>query len=167
MSVTPAHEQIPPVDTTGEDTKLWLLRAAKAVVVFVYAFVLVNLVMLILGFFLQLFGASTDAAFTRWVYRGVDRIMDPFRGIFPSYTVSDQSVLDVSLLFAMIVYTIVGITLHAVVTWLTDKIMVLRRRQRIAAERAALSGGPVVGPAVDPASPPRPGVPAGQGPVGR
>jgi uncharacterized protein YggT (Ycf19 family) len=117
-----------PANPGGDgEAKLWLLRVAKALVVFVYAVVIVNLVLLTLGFFLQLFGASTDAEFTRWVYRNVERIMEPFRGMFPSQAVSDQSVLDVSLLFAMIVYSLVGIAVHALVTWLTGRIVALRR----------------------------------------
>lgn len=166
MSVTPAQAPSPSgelTEPTGQDTKLWLLRAAKAVVVFVYAFVLVNLVMLALGFFLRLFAASTDAAFTRWVYRSVDRIMDPFRGMFPSHQVTDQSVLDVSLLFAMIVYTIVGIALHALVVWLTDKIVALRRHQRLAAARGQQLGGPAFPGAGPPGAPLQPASPSGSG----
>ena len=127
-------------ESTGHGTQLWLLRAAKAVVVLVYVFVLIDLVLLTLGFFLRLFGASTDAEFTRWVYRNVDRIMEPFRGMFPSHAVSDVSVLDTSLLFAMVVYAILGIAVHALVEWLTSKIVNLRERDRIAArerQRAA------------------------------
>ena len=114
-------------EPTDHTPQLWLLRAAKAVVVLVYVFVLIDLVLLALGFFLRLFGASTDAEFTRWVYRNVDRIMEPFRGMFPARAVSDVSVLDVSLLFAMIVYAIIGIALHALVEWLTGKIVARRR----------------------------------------
>ncbi len=127
-------------ESTGHETQLWLLRAAKAVVVLVYVFVLIDLVLLTLGFFLRLFGASTDAEFTRWVYRNVDRIMEPFRGMFPSHAVSDVSVVDTSLLFAMVVYAILGIAVHALVTWLTSKIVAIRERDRIAArerQRAA------------------------------
>jgi uncharacterized protein YggT (Ycf19 family) len=113
-----------------DDTKIGLLRVARGVVLFIYAVVLVNLVLLLLGFALRLFGASTDAAFTRWVYRNVDRIMEPFRGMFPTHPISGNSVLDVSLLFAMIVYMIVGITLHALVTWLAAQVVELRRSQR-------------------------------------
>jgi uncharacterized protein YggT (Ycf19 family) len=125
--------QSPPAEPSSPDAKLWLVRAAKAVVVFIYVVVLVNLVLLILGFFLQLFGASTDAEFTRWVYRNVERVMDPFRGMFPSHAVTDQSVLDVSLLFAMIVYAIAGIALHTLVAWLTGKLSILRRQQQATA----------------------------------
>jgi uncharacterized protein YggT (Ycf19 family) len=131
----PAPTTAPAPDPPSDPPKVWLLRVTKALVVFVYIVVLVNLVLLILGFFLQLFGASTDAEFTRWVYRNVERIMEPFRGMFPSRAVTDQSVLDVSLLFAMVVYAIVGIAVHALVTWLTDKIVALQRVQRITRAR--------------------------------
>ena len=40
-------------ESTGHDTQLWLLRAAKAVVVLIYVFVLIDLVLLTLGFFLK------------------------------------------------------------------------------------------------------------------
>jgi uncharacterized protein YggT (Ycf19 family) len=126
----PAPE--PPME---KPTHLWLVRAAKGFVVFIYAVVLIDLVMLLLGFFLRLFGASTDAEFTRWVYRSVERIMEPFRGMFPTIEGSGESVLDVSLLFAMIVYTLVAIALHCLVVWLTDKIVALRRREQAAAYR--------------------------------
>ena len=173
MSATPADAPSHPTESTGQETRLWLLRAAKAVIVFIYAFVLINLVMLTLGFFLQLFGASTDAEFTQWVYRSLDRIMEPFRGMFPSQALSDQSVLDVSLLFAMIVYSIVAIALHALVVWLTERIVALHRHQRIAEERAQQRGGPVhpqAGPPGVPGYPTPehpPSVPASPGPVNR
>ncbi|MGH9214551.1 MAG: hypothetical protein ACRD2C_28375 [Acidimicrobiales bacterium] len=142
--------------------KLRLLRAAKALVVFVYIVVLIDVVLLILGFFLQLFGASTDAEFTRWVYRNVERVMEPFRGMFPSQAVSDQSVLDVSLLFAMVVYSIVAIAVHALVTWLTDRIVAQRRLQHV-----ARAGMPASGAATEPGGPAPhypPGVPTGRRP---
>jgi uncharacterized protein YggT (Ycf19 family) len=147
-------------EPTGHEPQLWLLRVAKGVVVLVYAFVLIDLVLLTLGFFLRLFGASTDAEFTRWVYRNVDRIMEPFRGMFPSQALSDQSVLDVSLLFAMIVYSIVGIALHALVEWLTGKIVALRHRQQIAALQSQQTAPAVAsrpGAAGYPVSTPPPG----------
>ena len=81
-------------ESTGHEPQLWLLRRPRPSSSWCTPS-LINLVLLTLGFFLRLFGASTDAEFTRWVYRNVDRIMEPFRGIFPSHAVSDVSVLDV------------------------------------------------------------------------
>ena len=134
-----------PTEPTDHTPQLWLLRAAKAVVVLVYVFVLIDLVLLALGFFLRLFGASTDAEFTRWVYRNVERIMEPFRGMFPSRAVSDVSVLDVSLLFAMIVYAIIGIALHALVEWLTGKIVARRRSAWITEQQRRQAVDPYAG----------------------
>jgi uncharacterized protein YggT (Ycf19 family) len=127
------------------DTHLWILRLAKGIVAFVYAVVTLCLVLLALGFVLQLFGASTTADFTEWVYRSVDRIMEPFRGMFPSRELSEGSIVDFSLLFAMIVYSIVAIALHALVSWLADRVAGVRRdRQR--AQQAALAQPSPVGP---------------------
>jgi uncharacterized protein YggT (Ycf19 family) len=140
----PRREPEPGPGPTGQDAKLWIVRAAKLVVVFIYVVVLVDLVLLTLGFVLRLFGASTDAEFTRWVYRNVDRVMEPFRGMFPSHAVTDQSVLDSSLLFAMIVYAIVAIALHALVTWLTQRIVLLRHRQAAWQRRGGV-GDPMLG----------------------
>jgi uncharacterized protein YggT (Ycf19 family) len=113
-------------------TSLWILRLARAVVVFVYAVVILDLVLLILAFSLRLLGASTDAEFTRWVYRSVERIMEPFRGIFPSPAVGGESVVDFSLLFAMIIYTILALALHTLVMWLADRLARATRRNRLA-----------------------------------
>jgi uncharacterized protein YggT (Ycf19 family) len=142
----PEHDDDPPA--------LWALRVAKGIVVFVDIVVVVCLVMLTLGFVLRLFGASTDAEFTRWVYRSVDRIMEPFRGMFPSKQVSDQSVLDVSLLFAMIVYSLVALALHSLIGWLSARITRLTRPPR-------RGYPPARGYRPAPAPRPAPGPPAG------
>lgn len=117
--------------STGQDTLVWMARLFKALVFFIYAVVVAVLVMLTLGFVLRLFGASTDAAFTRWVYRNDGRIMEPFRGMFPTETVGDHSVVDFSLLFGMIFYAIVAVLLHAVIVWLTAKLGRLVRGQNL------------------------------------
>ena len=78
-----------------DDPRITGLRFAKVLVWLVYAYFIVALVILTLAFFLQLFGASTTASFTEWVYRSADRVMEPFRGIFPTREIGDQgSVID-------------------------------------------------------------------------
>jgi len=156
-----SEASLPPPQTepASQDAKYWLLRATKVVVVFIYVVVLVNLVLLVLGFFLQLLGASTDAEFTRWVYRNVERVMEPFRGMFPSQAVSDQSVLDVSLLFAMVVYAILGIALNALVAWLTEKLVTLRRRQEALRRNSRVPVAAVAPVAAPPGPQPGPAAP--------
>ena len=104
---------------TGPTT---VARLARALTYLVYAFVLVAMVLLLLGFFLLLFGANPHAAFAEWVFRGLTRVMAPFRGLFEPVALDGRSVLDVSILFAMIVYGLAALGLRALIDWLTDRI---------------------------------------------
>jgi uncharacterized protein YggT (Ycf19 family) len=104
------------------------IRAAQVLLWLIYAWVTVTLVLLFLTFILQLFGASPTAGFVEWVYRSTERAMAPFRGIFEPVALTDQSVLDISVLFAMIVYAFVGLGLHAAIDWVTR--LLLREEQR-------------------------------------
>jgi uncharacterized protein YggT (Ycf19 family) len=101
-------------------------RIARALAYLVYAFVIVALVLLLLGFILKLFGANPDAPFAEWLYRSLRRVMAPFRGLFEPVPLDGRSVLDVSILFAMIVYGIVALALHALIEWLTTRILEMR-----------------------------------------
>jgi uncharacterized protein YggT (Ycf19 family) len=118
------------------EASITIVRVARALTYLVYAFVLFTLVILLLGFFLLLFGANPDVPFAEWVYRSLDRVMAPFRGIFESVQLNGESVLDTSVLFAMIVYGIIGIALSALIHWLTDKLLVLRRQHALAESAA-------------------------------
>jgi uncharacterized protein YggT (Ycf19 family) len=97
------------------------LLVARALTYLVYGFVIVALVLLVLGFFLLLFGANPHAEFAQWVYRSLIRVMAPFRGLFERVALNGKSVLDVSILFAMVVYGFVALGLHAVIDWLADR----------------------------------------------
>ena len=97
-------------------------RVARALTYLLYAFVVVALVLLLFGSFLLLFGANPDAPFAEWVYRGLTRVMAPFRGLFEPMPLDGRSVLDVSILFAMIVYGLAALLLHALIEWLSDRI---------------------------------------------
>jgi hypothetical protein len=127
-----------------------LLLGARAVVWVVYAYVVVTEVVLVLGFLLLLFGANPDASFVAWVYRSLDRAMEPFRGMFTpidlGVSASDdvRAVLDTSVLFAMIVYAVAGLAVHALLTWLSE--LVRRTDPPAAAPAAAAPPAPAPGP---------------------
>ena len=108
---------------TKETTTIVTLRVARALTYLLYAFVILTLVILTLGFILELFGANPDAAFAQWVYRSLTRVMAPFRGLFDSMKLNGKSILDLSLLFAMIVYGLVAMCLHSLIHWLTDRLI--------------------------------------------
>jgi uncharacterized protein YggT (Ycf19 family) len=114
-------------------TAIGVAWGARALTYLVYTFVVIALVILLLGFFLLLFGANPDAPFAAWVYRGLDRVMAPFRGIFEAIQLNGQSVLDTSVLFAMIVYGIAGLFLHQLIAWVSDRLVDLRGRRAFAA----------------------------------
>ena len=80
----------------------------------------VGLVELLLGLrvIFRLFAANPDNAFVNWIYNTSGDVMAPFRGIFPPAHLGNGHVLDISAIFAMIVYAIVGYLLVSLLNWL-------------------------------------------------
>ena len=56
----------------------------------------------------RLFAANGFNSFVNWIYQTSDTLISPFRGIFPSVNFSHGYVLDISALFAMLIYAVVG-----------------------------------------------------------
>jgi hypothetical protein len=181
-SIPPGGEQAPeqrqrdPLAVT-----IWLTRAVAYVA---YAVFIVAEFILLQGFVLKLLGADTDAAYVRWAYRNLDRVMAPFRGIFTPVELDGNSVLDTSILFAMVIYGLVLLLLRVFLDWLTYRLrkveherQELVRQQDLARRQAALAAaapspwGPsavsqppppgVVVPAPPPGAPPSPPPPPG------
>ncbi len=73
----------------------------------------VGIAVLILGIrvFFRLVNASAAASFVDWIYRTSDSLMAPFRGIFPPATLEGGVSLDVSAIFAAIMYLVFGAVL--------------------------------------------------------
>ena len=114
------------MDRTTSTAPIVVARIARALTFLVYTFVIVALIILLLGFVLELFGANPDAPFAQWLYRGLKRVMAPFRGLFEPVELDGRSVLDISILFAMLVYGIVGLALHALIERLSVLIVTMR-----------------------------------------
>jgi uncharacterized protein YggT (Ycf19 family) len=137
-------------------TKMGVEKVARALVYLVYFWVMLSIAILVLGFFLLLFGANPDAPFAEWVYRALDRVMKPFRGIFESVDLNGNSVLDVSVLFAMIVYGMLALALRALIDWLTYRIVLVQHRDAALAssmQSATLTAMPPVSPPHQPTPP--------------
>lgn len=107
---------------------VWVMRLISYLV---YAYVVVVEVILGLGFFLLLFGANPTSDFVQWIYRSLNRAMEPFRGIFKPVDLGGNqevaSVFDASVLFAMIIYGLLAILVHAFIRWLTYRLYKLDR----------------------------------------
>lgn len=126
---------------------LWI---ARLVSYFVYFYLIVVEIILLIGFFLLLFGANPTAGFTQWAYRNLDRVMDPFRGIFSPIELGTtgndvEATFDTSVLFAMIIYGILALVLGAVISWLSGRLHQIqdaeeynRKLRDLAAQQAQL-----------------------------
>jgi uncharacterized protein YggT (Ycf19 family) len=109
------------------DSKSSVLKVGKILTGIVYAIFVVYIVILTLAFFLRLFGANPAADFAEWVYNAAARIMEPFRGIFPTTQIGDTAVFDASLLFAIIVYAILALALQSLIAWFVGRLTALQR----------------------------------------
>ena len=106
-------------------------RVSRVLVLFIYGFAIVCTVILAMAFFLELFNANEATPFVRWVFRATDRIMQPFRGIFPAVEGESGSVFDPALLFAMFMYWLLALGMHALIGWIDRKIAAVRYRERV------------------------------------
>lgn len=107
--------------TQQQDLTGWGLRFTRVLVWLVYAYFVLASTILAIAFFLLLFNASTSADFTQWIYRSADRVMEPFRGIFPTAVGDSGAVLDFAVLFAIIMYGILAAAAGALLAYLDRK----------------------------------------------
>jgi uncharacterized protein YggT (Ycf19 family) len=126
------------------------LRVSRVLVLFIYGFAIVCTVLLAMAFFLELFNANEATPFVQWVFRATDRIMQPFRGIFPAAEGESGSVFDPSLLFAMFMYWLLALGMHALINWIDRKIVAARYQERMDGAHAAGSGPAVPAPPAPP-----------------
>jgi uncharacterized protein YggT (Ycf19 family) len=144
-------------------------RLAKGLILFLYGVLIIAEVLLVMTFFLQLFNASESASFTQWVYRSSARVLAPFRGIFPTIEGQHGSVLDFSVLFAMLIYGMLAMGAHSLIAWLDRKLAAQRWKAAVEErERAELRSQTNVYPEASgrhaaPSAPPPPSA----GPHGR
>ena len=108
------------------------------------ALALCVVVILLLAFFLKLFGASTDAAFTRWANRSAQSAMPPSRGISPTHQLDDGFSFDPSLLFGAICCTVAAIIADDVLHLVTKRLD-LRGGFEIAEARVRCRQRPLAG----------------------
>jgi uncharacterized protein YggT (Ycf19 family) len=75
----------------------------------------------------RLFNANNTASFVSWIYDTSDTLMAPFRGIFPPQEIVRGHVLDVSALFAMLMYALIGYVLAALLGLLPQPAVVKKK----------------------------------------
>ena len=124
----------PDDNSSARTTKRVITWIARAISYLVYVYLLIVEIILILGFFLLLFGANPSSSFVQWAYRNLNRVMEPFRGIFSPIELGTTgndvpAVFDTSVLFAMVIYGILAMLLSGAIHWLTTVLNRIDRDQ--------------------------------------
>lgn len=96
-------------------TKLNVYRVVSYIA---YAFIFLAIVTLSFRVLFLLFSANPNTPFVNWVYDVSSQFMKPFRGIFPTKPVAETGYLDISALFSLLMYSILG----AVVKGIMDRL---------------------------------------------
>lgn len=102
---------------------LSFIKVARGLTYLVYAYVIVAIVFLVLGFLMLLLGANPQADFTQFVYRIAAEFLQPFRGIFPTKQITETSYFSAAGLFAIVMYSFFAAGIHALISWITAKQM--------------------------------------------
>jgi uncharacterized protein YggT (Ycf19 family) len=103
------------------DSKLMFIKFAKVLTYLVYAYAIIAIVFLVLGFVLLLFGANQATPFVKFVYNIAAEFLQPFRDIFPGKPISDRGYFSAAGLFAIIIYSITAMAIHSLITFISLK----------------------------------------------
>lgn len=106
------------------------LTFSKVLVWLMYFWVMMGVVSLALRVFLLAFSANMTAGFANFVLRVSNDYMEPFRGIFTGRGLGETGYLDVSALFAIIVYLFIAWAFKALIEYLEHKIAENKAKQQ-------------------------------------
>lgn len=98
------------------------LKFSKIIVWLLYAWVIIGVIALSLRVFLLAASANLGASFASFVYKLSNDYMDPFRSIFTGREIGETGYLDVSAIFAIIVYLFIAWGFRSLVEYLQTKI---------------------------------------------
>lgn len=106
------------------------LRFSKVIVWLMYFWVTIGVIALSLRVFLLLFSANTSAGFADFIMRLSSDYLQPFRGIFSGRNVGETGYLDVSSIFAIIIYLLVAWGFRALIDYIQGKIDISVQEQK-------------------------------------
>lgn len=120
------------------------LSIGNVVVRLFYAWTVFGITVLGLRVFLLAFSASMEARFVTFIYETSDVYLAPFRGIFPGREVGATGYLDVSSLFAIIIYLFIAWMISSLISYIQIKIRMLEDEHekaiRLEAKRTGRKG---------------------------
>lgn len=98
------------------------LNIGKILTYAMYAYVMFGIIVLGFRVFLLAFSANTSVGFANFIMKTSTDFLQPFRGIFPPRPVGETGYLDVSALFAIIVYGLVAWGFSALIGYINSKV---------------------------------------------
>ncbi len=98
------------------------LRISRVLTYIMYAWVVFGIAVILMRVFLLAFSANLQAPFAKFVYTTSNDYLDPFRGIFPPRHIGETGYLDITALFAIIVYLFVAWLFSSLVVFVQSKI---------------------------------------------
>ena len=110
------------------------LKLGKIITWLLYIWIIFGVVMLALRTFL-LATSANPTTFVDFVYRTSADFLQPFRGIFPSLLVGETGYLDVSAIFAIIIYLIFAWLVSAGIKYIQAKIDDIKEQEAERIER--------------------------------
>ena len=85
--------------------------------------------LLLIRLVLKLLGASPHAGFSSFTYGVTDFLLAPFKGLLPTF-VSGQSVFELSLIFAILIYSLIAIGLVRLVAITMSRSVMVSQHSR-------------------------------------
>ena len=106
------------------------LKVSKIVSWLFYFWVLIGIAFMTMRVFLLATSANMSAGFSNFVWEVSQEYMQPFRGIFPAKQLGETGYLDVSAIFAIIVYLFLAWGFKALIDYVQGKIDVTKAEQK-------------------------------------
>ena len=106
------------------------LKFSKIISWLMYIWVMIGVVALGLRVFLLAFSANTATGFANFVMEVSGDYLRPFRGIFELREIGETGYLDVSAIFAIIIYLFIAWGFKSLVEYVQDKIDTSKRQQK-------------------------------------
>lgn len=105
------------------------LRMSKVVVWALYFFIVLGIISLVLRVILLALSANPNTGFTNLVANISNDYLQPFRGIFETREIGETGYLDVSSLFAIVVYLFILWGVKSLIEYIQNKIDTERAEQ--------------------------------------
>lgn len=106
------------------------LKVSKIAAWLFYFWVVAGIAFLLMRVFLLATSANMSAGFSNFVLNVSNDYLQPFRGIFPPKGVGETGYLDISALFAVVVYLFLAWGFKALIDYVQGKIDVSKAEQK-------------------------------------